>query len=336
MRLNRKFETEIICTGESSEDSFLGKIPLHVLRGHIDGYCYANGVMDILKRLQPSIIYAHNYSTYMPYLAHRARCTIRGTKFVLHSHFHPYGASTMKTIVRRIYDPAVGSRILKSADAIISNSDVERRLLEERFPQSVKAHVIYNGINLEKITSAKLLSMPKEGTSLLFVGRFEAYKHADIAIRVTKRLADSYHLYLIGGGPEEARLRQLASRLECEDRVHFLGYLSETEVYGWYKFADLYIHPSESESFGMTCIEALAAGTPSIANQDGFGLSETISLFPEFIHPIDIRRQTIESLSATVEGLTKVKKSVAADLSSFDWNHLATKLIGVVESLSPS
>ena len=73
------------------------------------------------------------------------------------------------------------------------------------------------------------------------------------------------HLALLGTGPEEDPLRQLAAGLGLADRVTFLGALPRPEVLGWMSVADVAVVPSLWESFCYVCAEMMAFGRPVVA-----------------------------------------------------------------------
>jgi glycosyltransferase involved in cell wall biosynthesis len=75
----------------------------------------------------------------------------------------------------------------------------------------------------------------------------------------------------------------------------------------------------------MTCIEALAAGTPVVANDDGYGLLETIRLFPDFIKSCRVSTDDPAKIARLVEEAAD-EKPVSADLSKFTWDYLAGQL----------
>ena len=72
-----------------------------------------------------------------------------------------------------------------------------------------------------------------------------------------------FHLALVGYGPDESRLRALSTSLHLDPFVHFVG--PTTTPDRWYKCLDCMVLPSSVEGFGLTIVEALAAGIPVIA-----------------------------------------------------------------------
>ncbi len=94
-----------------------------------------------------------------------------------------------------------------------------------------------------------------------------AYKRFDLIVQAFAKL--HLTLFIFGVGPEEKKLRAIAGPL-----TRFLGHVDEQTKRDLYQRAIAYIHP-QIEDFGITAIEAMAAGKPVIAFGKG-GASETV------------------------------------------------------------
>ena len=103
----------------------------------------------------------------------------------------------------------------------------------------------------------------------LIVSRLVKYKSIDYVIEAFKEFPNE-KLLIVGSGKDEARLKNLAG-----DNVIFTGQVSETALLTYYNNAKAFIFPQE-EDFGITAVEAQAAGLPVIAYQKG-GATETVS-----------------------------------------------------------
>ena len=110
---------------------------------------------------------------------------------------------------------------------------------------------------------------------LIHVSNFRPVKRIWDVIRIFQRIQDEIpsRLLLVGDGPERARAERECSELNICDRVEFLGNVGAIEqlVSG----ADLLLLPSETESFGLAALEAMAAGVPVVATEVG-GLPEVV------------------------------------------------------------
>lgn len=100
---------------------------------------------------------------------------------------------------------------------------------------------------------------------LLCVARFSPEKNLGLLIStfLQSKLADSWRLRLIGGGPEEEKLRKLAAD---SPRVEFAGWVGYADLPGEYARAGYFVLPSTFEPWGLVVNEAMAAGLPVICS----------------------------------------------------------------------
>lgn len=111
----------------------------------------------------------------------------------------------------------------------------------------------------------RLLGITATGPVLGCVSRLHPQKNLRFAMDVAARLP-SAQLYLAGVGPEEEALRAHAQRIGAAERVHFVGSLAGDDVARLYRALDVVLFPSLYEGFGRTLVEAMALGTPVVAN----------------------------------------------------------------------
>lgn len=114
----------------------------------------------------------------------------------------------------------------------------------------------------------------KDGDILIVTTSRLAHKNAiDDVIRALPLLPRQIKFVVVGGGPDEAMLKQLAQDLHVADRVYFVGQVDRTETPKYLRIADIYARPSRSEGFGNSFASAMAAHLPIIATQEG-GISD--------------------------------------------------------------
>jgi len=134
-----------------------------------------------------------------------------------------------------------------------------------------RVRTVHNGVDTEAFHPAD--GDETEDGALLFVGNGEDYNKGVVyAIRAMALLpaAVKAHLYLVGGPAGAARVAPAEiARLGVDDRVTVAGRVSERELAGWYRRAEIVVSPSLYEGFGLPAAEAMASGTPVIATDAG-------------------------------------------------------------------
>lgn len=166
-------------------------------------------------------------------------------------------------------------KILRSADALlVSSLDYARH---SSFAQAADRCIeLPFGVD-EKIFDAG----SKSGTGsshvldsrfqLLFVGGMDlahAFKGVDVLLRAMVTLSRDARLTLVGDGDLRPSYEKLSRDLGIADRVTFLGRVSDEDLPGIYRSADVFVFPSTSgaEAFGLAALEAQSCGVPVVAS----------------------------------------------------------------------
>lgn len=131
--------------------------------------------------------------------------------------------------------------------------------------------VVPNGVEAARFAGASPTAIgKKEGEVwLIHTGRLVRKNALDTVIRALPLLEERVHFFSIGDGPSKDALVRLARGLGVSARVHFHPYVLLSELPGYLKACDIFIRPSRSEGMGNSFIEAMAAGLPVIATQEG-------------------------------------------------------------------
>ncbi|WP_168709273.1 glycosyltransferase [Arthrobacter sp. PAMC25564] len=100
---------------------------------------------------------------------------------------------------------------------------------------------------------------------IVCVGSLSSIKSQDLAIKAMALLDDKYSLTLIGAGPRMQALKDMATELGVQDRVHFTGHLARDQVMENLRAAALLLHCSVAETFGLVYVEAADLGIPVLS-----------------------------------------------------------------------
>ena len=169
-------------------------------------------------------------------------------------------------------------RILRHTKAVIAPSQkIERLLKDYGIAQPIK--VIPTGLRLKKFSDeisvniinelkAKL-GIPLKSRVLITVGRAAKEKNIDELIRYFKRLDIENKVFVIvGGGPYLDALKDLAYAENISDKMIFTGAVEPENIAAYYRLGDIFLSASQSETQGLTYIEALASGLPAVCRRD--------------------------------------------------------------------
>lgn len=140
----------------------------------------------------------------------------------------------------------------------------------EIIPNAVDtAHFSKTFSNQEVEYIAKKIKKNDGKLLLITTSRLVHKNGVDTIIRALPFLPDTVRFIVLGVGPDEVQLKELAQELGVAERVQFFGHVQHTELPKFLSVCDVFIRPSRSEGMGNSFIEAMAAGLPVIATQEG-------------------------------------------------------------------
>jgi glycosyltransferase involved in cell wall biosynthesis len=147
---------------------------------------------------------------------------------------------------------------------------------EAVIPNAVDTARFSKAFELEAIAAEREKLGKKEGDVFMVTTSRLVHKNGvDTVIRALPLMPEEVSFLIYGIGPDEEKLRVLAKELGVEGRARFMGQIGHADMPLMLQACDIFIRPSRSEGMGNSFVEAMAAGIPVIATQEG-GLSDFI------------------------------------------------------------
>ena len=177
----------------------------------------------------------------------------------------------------KTYAPVVAFSINQS-DAITAVSNDLRDETRKTFHIEKDIEVIYNFVDVQRFTrkpidAFKKVIAPNGERILLHASNFRKLKRVQDVVKIFYEVQKkiSAKLLFVGDGPERQSAEELARSLGVCDEIRFVG--KQEQMEDILAIADLFLLPSEYESFGLAALEAMAAGVPVVSTNAG-GLKE--------------------------------------------------------------
>jgi glycosyltransferase involved in cell wall biosynthesis len=230
---------------------------------------------------QADVVIAHGHSYPSSVLAARAAHRA-GRPFILVQHSPWVAYPRPLELVEHAVDRSLGRAVIRTADHVVCVSEHTADYVRTIEP-SARITVVYNGVDTGRFHPSSApaptpTSVPvavPTPTVVLFVGRFVRRNGWQVLLDAWRDAAlhGRAELHMIGSGPDEQRIRDIAGSLH---NVRVLGHVSDDRLADHYRAARVVVVPSTAgEGFGLVAAEALACGTPVVASDQG-GLAEVV------------------------------------------------------------
>jgi N-acetyl-alpha-D-glucosaminyl L-malate synthase BshA len=232
------------------------------------------------------------------------------------------------------YEPVVTFSINESDGVTAVSQDLKKETYDH-FKITNDIEVIPNFIDLEKFKKQKKdhfkkAICPNDESLIVHTSNFRRVKRITDVIHIFANIHKEIpsKLLMIGDGPERAKAEKMCRELQISDDVRFLGKLEAVEEV--LSVADLFLMPSEKESFGLAALEAMACEVPVISTNTG-GLPElNVHGVTGFLSTVgDIEDMTRKSLFVLDKNnLPRFKANALARAKEFD----ISKILPLYES----
>ena len=235
-------------------------------------------VNDII-RWQPDIIHSQcEFSSfqYAKRISRRLNIPIIHTYHTLYESYTHYFCPNKKMgkhIVSKL-----SRHFLSQVQCVIAPSEKIRRVLDN-YRILRRICVVPTGIELDKfdITLSEAernalkadIGIPQTNKVLITVGRLAKEKNIEQLIDFIKRMdRKDISLVIVGGGPHKKELMEYTQKCGLQDKIFFTGMIVPQLVPKYYLLGDIFLCASVSEAQGLTYMEAMASGLPSVCHKD--------------------------------------------------------------------
>jgi len=181
---------------------------------------------------------------------------------------------------------------------------------------------------------------------IFYIGGFESRKNVPLLIRAFSKIANHYSanlkdkILVIGGEVPRDRspllddVKGLVKTIGMEDKIKFIGKVSDDELVALYNEAEFFIFPSLYEGFGLPVLEAMSCGTPVIASEIG-SLKEIAQDTVQYFHP-EREDELVQCINRflTDEALKEELKVRALNRArNYSWEKVVQNLLSEIQKV---
>lgn len=309
---------------------FSGKYGSNLME-EVARYAMVGGTIAMTHKDEFDVIHAHDWLTYMAGIAAKR---LSGKPLVVHVHATSFDRSSDNNIDTRVYD--IEKRGMEAADRVITVSDLTRNIVITKYGiDPSKVVTVHNAVDFSGRSNVNVEGGVKDKV-VTFLGRITFQKgpeyFIEAAAKVLKR-CDNVRFVMAGSGDMMNRSIRQVARLGISDRFHFTGFLRGKEVQEMFALSDVYVMPSVSEPFGISPLEAMRTGVPSVISKQS-GAAEVLKYaFKVDFWDVDAMADEIYALLKYPALANFASKYGFDEVNTLKWNNAAVKIKNVYESV---
>lgn len=309
---------------------FSGKYGSNLME-EVARYAMVGGTIAMTHKDEFDVIHAHDWLTYMAGIAAKR---LSGKPLVVHVHATSFDRSSDNNIDTRVYD--IEKRGMEAADKVITVSDLTRNIVITKYGiDPSKVVTVHNAVDFSGRSNVNVERGVKDKV-VTFLGRITFQKgpeyFIEAAAKVLKR-CDNVRFVMAGSGDMMNRSISQVARLGISDRFHFTGFLRGKEVQEMFALSDVYVMPSVSEPFGISPLEAMRTGVPSVISKQS-GAAEVLKYaFKVDFWDVDAMADEIYALLKYPALANFASKYGFDEVNMLKWNNAAVKIKNVYESV---
>lgn len=276
------------------------------------------------------IIHSHDWLTYSAGVFAKQ---ISGKPLVVHVHATDFDRSR-GNVNPVVYD--IEKRGMDAADHIVCVSNLTRQtVIDKYFQNPTKVSTVHNAVEPLKDLNT-YVKHPRKDKVVTFLGRITMQKGPEFFVEVAAKVLSMTHdvrFVMAGSGDMMEKMIKMVAQRGIADRFHFTGFLRGRQVQEMLAESDVYMMPSVSEPFGISPLEAMQIGTPSIISKQS-GCAEILS------HAIKTDYWDIDAMADAVYAIVKypamyqsLRQLGMEEVNNIRWSDAGIKLRKIYDHL---
>lgn len=299
----------------------------------------ASKMVDVVKREQLELLHVH-YAIPHASAAYMAKMILRQQGYDI-----PYVTTLHGTDITLVgkdpsFEPVI-TFCLNESDAVTAVSESLKKDTYQHFNTSREIQVIPNFIHTKRMAIEDIddirarYANPGEPV-LCHISNFRKVKRVEDVLEVFARVNEHIpsKLLMVGDGPERFKCEELCAKLELCSRVKFIGKVRDTQAV--LEISDLFLLPSQTESFGLAALEAMAVGVPVISSNTG-GIPEVnvhgVTGFLSDVGDVDDMAKNALHILGDSDRLHKFKMNARKHSENFNLEKVVSQYEDVYSSL---
>ena len=295
-------------------------------------YRYALVAGTVAKNYDFDVIHAHDWLTYSAGMIAKQ---LSGKPLIVHVHATEYDRGGEYNRNTLVYD--IEKRGMEAADVVVTVSNWTRNIVIEKYgiaPE--KVITVHNAVDF-KTDAVEKEERGIKDKIVTFLGRITLQKgpeyFVEAAAKVLKRVPN-VRFVMAGSGEKMNPLVRRVAQLGLGTRFHFTGFLRGNDVQRMFRYSDVYVMPSVSEPFGISPLEAMRSGVPTIISKQS-GVAEVLD------YAIKVDYWDIDALADAIYGVltypalsNHMQREGYNEVNELKWENASLKLKQIYQSIT--
>ena len=295
-------------------------------------YRYALVAGTVAKNYDFDVIHAHDWLTYSAGMIAKQ---LSGKPLIVHVHATEYDRGGEYNRNTLVYD--IEKRGMEAADVVVTVSNWTRNIVIEKYgiaPE--KVITVHNAVDF-KTDAVEKEERGIKDKIVTFLGRITLQKgpeyFIEAAAKVLKRVPNA-RFVMAGSGEKMNPLVRRVAQLGLGTRFHFTGFLRGNDVQRMFRYSDVYVMPSVSEPFGISPLEAMRSGVPTIISKQS-GVAEVLD------YAIKVDYWDIDALADAIYGVltypalsNHMQREGYNEVNELKWENASLKLKQIYQSIT--